>query len=72
MTPKEKAHELLDNFWLMDNVTPMLTKEQSKQCALICIEELLKTSLWGGEIDKQIDEDLNEYFLKVIEEINKL
>jgi len=35
MTPKEKANELLDNYWLMNNVNPCLSKEQAKQCALI-------------------------------------
>ena len=36
MTPKEKANELLDSFWLLS-----LTKEQAKQCALICCNEVL-------------------------------
>jgi hypothetical protein len=40
-SPKEKAHELLDKFWLMDKVQPMPTKEQAKQCALIAVNEIL-------------------------------
>ena len=45
MTPKEKANELLDNYWLMNNVNPCLSKEQSKQCALILVDELLNYQL---------------------------
>ena len=43
MTAKEKAHELLDKFWLMDKVQPMPTKEQAKQCALIVVDEILNS-----------------------------
>jgi len=41
MTAKEKAEELLDYYWLMDKVTPFLSKEQAKQCALIAVDEIL-------------------------------
>jgi len=43
MTPKEKANDILDNFWLMDKVEPMLTEEQAKQCALIAVDEIIRT-----------------------------
>ena len=42
MRPKEKANELLDNYWLMDKINPSLSKEQAKQCALIAVDELIK------------------------------
>ena len=42
MTPKEKANELLDIYWLMDKISPIITKEQSKQCALIAVDEIIK------------------------------
>ena len=41
MTPKEKANELVDNYWLMDKINPFLSKEQAKQCALIAVDEIL-------------------------------
>ena len=43
MTPKEKANDILDNFWLMDKVEPMLTEEQANQCALIAVDEIIRT-----------------------------
>jgi len=42
MTPKEKANQLVDNYWLMDKINPSLSKEQAKQCALIAVDELIK------------------------------
>ncbi len=43
MTPKEKANELVDNYWLMDKINPFLSKEQAKQCALIAVDEILNS-----------------------------
>lgn len=31
MRPKEKADELLDNYWLMDFINPSLSKQQAKR-----------------------------------------
>ena len=42
MTPKEKASQLVDNYWLMDKINPSLSKEQAKQCALVAVDELIK------------------------------
>jgi hypothetical protein len=42
MTPKEKANQLVDNYWLMDKINPSLSKEQAKKCALIAVDELIK------------------------------
>jgi hypothetical protein len=41
MTPKEKANELLDKYWLLDIITTPLTKHQAKQCALIAVDEII-------------------------------
>ena len=41
MTPKEKANQLVDNYWLMDKINPSLSKEQAKQCALVAVDEIL-------------------------------
>jgi len=42
-TPKEKANELVDNYWLMDKINPSLSKEQAKECALIAVDEILNS-----------------------------
>ena len=45
MTPKEKAKELVDRFKKLDTTfdgVDVLCHE-AKQCALICVDEILKT-----------------------------
>jgi hypothetical protein len=79
MTPKEKAKELVDRFYKKTSedmpiptkeqgidfwLYPMY-KEQAKQCALICINEILK----GSRLFYIEDYD---YWNKLKEEINKL
>ena len=48
MTPIEKANELLDKYWLMDFINPSLSKQQSKQCALIAVDELIESCYRSG------------------------
>lgn len=38
MTPKEKAEKL---FYSMGLINPILTDIQAKQCALVCVNELI-------------------------------
>tara|TARA_R110000822_G_scaffold179254_1_gene319091 strand:- start:929 stop:1129 length:201 start_codon:yes stop_codon:yes gene_type:complete len=45
MTPKEKAKELFYRFYVIEPVQPIyigMDKAQAKQCALICVDEILK------------------------------
>jgi hypothetical protein len=65
-SPKEKAHELVDNYWLMDKINPSLSKEQAKQCALIAVDEILNIN----SVDK--DFSLSHYWLDVKDEILNL
>lgn len=44
MTAKEKANQLVDNYWLMDKINPSLSKEQAKQCALIAVDEIINST----------------------------
>ena len=44
MTAKEKANQLLDNYWLMEKINPSLSKEQAKQFALIAVDEIINSS----------------------------
>ena len=48
MKPIEKANELLDKYWLMDFINPSLSKQQSKQCALIAVDELIESCYRSG------------------------
>jgi hypothetical protein len=73
MTPKEKAKELVDNFWYSLSIT----LGQAKQCALIAVDEILKAipseylDEWKGETYMSINEDV-EYYQKVKQEIQAL
>lgn len=65
-SPKEKANELLDKYWLMDFINPSLSKQQSKQCALIAVDELIQSCYSSG-----INYSYN-FWKEVKEEILKL
>ena len=60
MTPKEKANELVDNYWLMDKINPFLSKEQAKQCALIAV---LSNDVFSYAKEKHSDYNLINAFL---------
>ena len=48
MKPEEKAKELLEKFqWctFIPKIDHLLTDEESKQCAFICVEEILEVLL---------------------------
>ena len=73
MTPKEKANDILDNFWLMDKVEPMLTEEQAKQCTLIAVDEIIKECYnWNGSDNVQWETKRFDYWEEVKQEIEKL
>ena len=69
MTPKEKANELLDNYWLMDKINPSLSKEQAKQCALIAVDEILFVLEFN--LDFRMERSIT-YYLEVKQEIQNL
>ena len=67
MIPEEKAMELFDRFYGIEPVQPIyigMDKGQAKQCALICVEEILETYI-------DLDPKLN-YWKEVKKEINNL
>lgn len=71
MTPKEKAMELVDIYFVLAN--GLLTFEQVKQCALIAVDEIIKVfnpENWGLEMDNAFES--KEYWEKVKQEIEKL
>jgi hypothetical protein len=74
MTPQEKAKELVDKF----TVVGLQQRNEGIQCALICVDEIIKRSdknkivytFFEGDCLTQYTEDF--YWEKVKEEINKL
>lgn len=75
MTPIEKANELIDNFWLMDKVQPMLSNKQAKQCALIAVDVTIRTlneDIRDLDVRGNILLDLIDYWREVKQEIEKL
>ena len=75
MTPREKAEELFDKYFLkMENgidengawICIALNKGMAKGCAIIAVEEILKIT-W---VDKFLT--VQEYYLEVKQEIQKL
>ena len=67
MTPKEKAKELVNKFLqIYDGRVP-----QAKQCALICVDEILQTI--PNEVMSYKPFMMNtDYWQEVKEDINKL
>ena len=85
MDIKEKAKELFDMFYSIEPVEPIyigMDKGQAKQCALICVDEILKadplspskfnTKLSKGEAYKESEGVAYTYWGAVKKEINKL
>ena len=58
MTIKERAHQLVDEYWLMDSISPPLSKEQAKQCAIIAVGEMISQML---SLMKVFNEDRSEF-----------
>jgi hypothetical protein len=81
MTPEEKAIELVGKMQVIHYVKlggkngkskglPVsMYKSQTKQCALICVEEIIE-----NEVEENLhpDDDILEYWQEVKKEINKL
>jgi hypothetical protein len=66
MTPKEKAQQLRDKFYLHTTITEL---EEAKECALIVVNELIE------ECDKffeAISKDRKQYWQKVKKELIEL
>ena len=62
MTPKEKALELVDNFKLnvLDYEGSGLNLFKSKQCALIAVDEIIKSFPHTYDIEKEYTESGTE------------
>ena len=73
MTPKEKAEELIDNYYiLLDGFVPF---EQVKKCALIAVDEILEEMafMWGHYANVELEaEERQIYWMEVKKEIEAL
>jgi hypothetical protein len=78
MTPQEKAKELVDKFfeysyrvkWDIDTYKWEHNFDQSKQCALVTVDELYRIAPWSLEND--IQDDSKQYWNLVKIEIEKI
>ena len=75
MTPKEKAKELVKHFMKIGMIGFELKARQqkAKQCALICVDEIINTGVHTDYI--KVDGymlSLVEFYTEVKQEINKL
>jgi hypothetical protein len=67
MKPKEKAKELFNKMYQVDNVLfeKMMDSCEAKQCALIAVDEII-------DLVKHIDVDSEDYWEEVKQEIINL
>jgi hypothetical protein len=82
MTPKEKAKELFEKFYLIEspNGSCQMTKHEARQCALIAVEEVIEIisdldSLNDRTEDNLLTDSINwkyYYWRDVKTEIEKL
>ena len=72
MTPEEKAEQLYDKFLRYVPAEEEFEHEYAKQCALIAVDELIRVTPWGGDIDNEIEDGSKEFYMKVKQEIEKL
>ena len=79
MNTKDKARELVDRFykkfsWLLRLCTPSRLKEESKQCALIAVDEIMKSGCTqpSGVSYYGDNEEATKYWQELKEEINNV
>lgn len=73
MTPKEKAKELVENYYHLFSVEleNTINYREAKQCALIAVDELMKYAE-NSYYNKDLIKGAKLYFQEVKQEIEKL
>jgi hypothetical protein len=67
MTPKLKAEHLFNDFYELDcEVSYGLEWAQAKKCALITVDNIIKSHTYG------LSKELKQYWKEVKKEINRL
>jgi hypothetical protein len=73
MTPEEKAKELVEIFWTEvednDYISRKMSYKQAKQCALIAVDEILKSHY---KVLIGVKPSIYNYYQEVKQEIEKL
>jgi hypothetical protein len=69
MTAKEKAKELVNKYWITDFD---IYEEESKQCALILVDEILWEIIKYADNSKEYVTENVKFWQEVKEEILKL
>ena len=74
MTPKEKAKEIYCKYTDALNIRDLQTTANpfAKKCALIAVDEMIRITPWGGNIDNEIEDGSKEFYMEVKQEIEKL
>lgn len=75
MTPKEKADELVLNFFRIqdDVINHETTWHEAKQCALIAVDEIIEEVRGGGVVGRSLYwKGRSLYWKEVKQEIEKL
>lgn len=72
MTPKEKAQELILNFYDVkpENIDYGMEYQMAKQCALIAVDEILDDDVY--DMSEELFEKRINYWQEVKKEIEKL
>lgn len=72
MTPKDKAQGLMESFYgiMLPEENPNIRMDRAKQCALLCVDEILSMCEWYERRYKT--KTVPEYWQEVKQEIEKL
>ena len=72
MTPKDKAKELVDKMWNIDERYGSIGFHEAKQCALVAVDEILNFDLKAkNESQFIIERRIEDYWEEVKQEIEK-
>ena len=77
MTPKEKAKELVEKFYLSEAMggygeVPRAYYESAKTCALICVDEIIKVVPYVKKLPHLLNTETVEFWNEVKNEIRKM
>ena len=72
MTPKEKAKELVDKMWNIDERYGSIGFHEAKQCVLVAVDERLKVIKKNFTNNVALHNGELSYWIEVKQEIEKL
>lgn len=73
MTPKQKAEELHNKFYKINEGVNLIYWEEAKECALIAVEDILEALGYKSLSDSPYTTlEARQYYVQVKQEIEKL